>query len=128
MEVRWDAAVSGSRFWSEQPPVEPPMIAASNHGWIDVRVWPFGILADSRIERPIMLELGDGFTLRDVINGLEARCGAEFLDGMLDGKGELISHCRVFVDGRMIERLEHPVPSGPQADVEIILLVATEGG
>lgn len=128
MNVRWDAAVGDSHFWSEQPPAARPAPGAAAHGTVEVRVWPFGILAASGVQRPIMLGLGEGFTLRNVIAGLETRFGAEFLDGMLDDKGELISHCRVFVDGRMIESLALPVPSGPQANVEIILLVATEGG
>ena len=128
MEVRWDAAVSGNCFWSEQPLAARPASAVATHGTVEVRVWPFGILAASGVPRPITLELGQGFTLRHVIVGLEARFGAKFLDGMLDETGELHSHCRVFVDGRMIERLALPVPSGAHADVEIILLVATEGG
>lgn len=128
MEVRWDATVSDNCFWSERPLAARPAPAVATHGTVEVRVWPFGILAGSGVQRPILLGLGGGFTLRDVIDGLERRFGAEFLDGMLDEKGELISHCRVFVDGRMIESLAQPVPSGARADVEIILLVATEGG
>ena len=128
MEVRWDAAVGDSRFWSEQPLATRPAPAAATHGTVEVHVWPFGILAGSGVERPITLGLRDGFTLHHVIAGLEARFGAEFLDGMLDEKGELISHFRVFVDGHMIESLALPVPSGPHVNVEIILLVATEGG
>ena len=126
MDVRWDAAVGNSRLWSEQPLAARPVPAASTHGTVEVRVRLFGSLRGSGV--PITLALGDGFTLRHVIAGLEARLGAEFLDGVLDEKGDLISQCRIFVDGRMIESLALPLPSGPQANVEIILLVGIEGG
>ena len=128
MNVRWDAAVGNSRFWSEPPLAVRPASAASTHGTVDVHVRLFGSLGGSGEQRPITLGLGDGFTLRHVIAGLEARFGAEFLDGVLDENGELISQCRIFVDGRMFESLALPVPSGPQANVEIILLVGIEGG
>ncbi len=128
MEVRWDATVSDNSFWSEQGLAARPVLEAPPHGTVEVRVWPFGILAGSGVQRPIRLGLSGGFTLRDVLAELKTRFGAGFLEGMLDEQGELISHCRVFVDGRMIESLAVPVPSGAQADVEIILLVATEGG
>ena len=128
MEVRWDAAVADSRFWSEPPPLAArPASNAVEDAKVEVCVWPFGVLA-SGVERPITMRMGKGFTLGQVVAELKARFGAGFLEGMLDCKGDLISHCRVFVDGRMIESLALPLPSGPQANVEIILLAAVEGG
>lgn len=126
MSVRWDAAVGDSCFWSE-PPVEvrqPPLAGES----VEVRVWPFGILAASNVSRPIILNLTQGFTLRTVIAGLKARFGDDFLDSVLDGGGGLISQCRVFVEGCAVENLDSPLPAKPQANIEIILLVAIEGG
>lgn len=128
MKVRWDASAVAGGFWSQPADERPAAPAGAGQGTVEVRVWPFGILAAGDIQRPIALALREGFSLRSVVTALRERFGAQFLDGVVDAQDELSSHCRVFVDGRPVEDLSMPVATGPQSNIEIILLVAAEGG
>ena len=126
--VRWDAATSRNSFWLAAPAAAPAAAADTPSGSVEVRVWPFGILAGAGLPRPLTVNLAQGFTLSQVLDAVRSRYGAALLDDMFDDKGELNSHCRVCVDGDMVESLQAAVHCGPQANLEIILLVATEGG
>ena len=129
MSVRWDAAVGNSRFWIEppRPAAKPstPNVTSS----VAVKVWPYGALASVLAERPLELQLPEGFTVADVLAELGRRYGDEFSDLAIGGDGRKLRHCRVFVDGLPADDIETPVQVGPSpALVEIILLTAIEGG
>ena len=96
---------------------------------VAVRVWLFGALSALAAERPMVLRLAAGFTAGDVIARLGDRLGDEFISRVLSAPGEKFSHCRVFVDGYAVERLDAPIPTGgATAEVELILMIAPEGG
>lgn len=98
-------------------------------GGVAVRVWLFGALSALAPARPVVLGLAAGFTPGDVIAALGQRCGPEFLDRVLRAPGEKFSHCRLFVNGLAIEDLGQPVEAGgATAEIEMILLIAPEGG
>ncbi len=131
MSVRWDAVVGSSRFWTEPPcpaskPSNPKQDIASP---VVVKVWPYGTLASVLAERPLELQLPEGFSVRDVLAELGRRYGSEFSDLVIGGDGRKFRHCRVFVDGLPADDVETPVHVGSSpALVEIILLTAIEGG
>ena len=96
---------------------------------VTVRVWLFGALSALAPERPLVLCLAAGFTAGEVIARLGERLGDEFVSRVLSAPGEKFSHCRVFVDGYAVERLDAPIPTGgATAEVELILMIAPEGG
>ncbi len=96
---------------------------------VSVRVWLFGALSALATERPMVLPFTEGFTAGEVIARLGEKLGGEFVDRVLSAPGEKFSHCRIFVDGYAVERLDAPIPtSGATAEVELILMIAPEGG
>jgi hypothetical protein len=96
---------------------------------IAVRVWLFGALSALATERPLVLALAEGFTAGEVIGRLGDRLGDQFVSRVLSAPGEKFSHCRIFVDGFAVERLDQPIETnGATAEIEFILLIAPEGG
>lgn len=94
-----------------------------------MHVWLFGVLSRLDPERPVVLHLPDGFTAGDVVTRLGERYGAKFLGHVLSAPGEKFSHCRIFVNGSPVEDLDTPIEAnGSAADIEMILLIAAEGG
>jgi len=131
MNIRWDAVVDRSRFWTEpsRPAAVSPPIKQEVPGQVVVEVWLFGSLARLLAKRPLELQLPQDFTVGDVLAELRARCGKEFSDRIMGADGRKFSHCRIFVDGLRAEDMGKPVHAGPSsARVEIILLAAIEGG
>ena len=129
MGVRWDAVVEcGSRRFepARATAARPPLSAGTP---APVEVWLFGSLADSIPERPLRLQLGNPFTIADVIAELGRRGGAEFLAKVTAADGGLLSHCRVFVNGEPVEEIRVPLGADDSAaQIEMILLTAAEGG
>lgn len=125
MAVRWDAAVGGSRFWSE-----PERGAAGAAGApLAAQVWLFGRLARAAEKQPLSLALPNPFCVRDVIAELRRRCDAEALAPLTAASAGRLRDCRVFVDGLPVEDAGAPIePRASPARVEIILLTAIEGG
>ena len=131
MSVRWDAAVGSSRFWTEpsRPAPKPSPTKKGAASPVAVTVWPYGTLASVFAERPLELQLPEGFSVGDVLAELTRRYGNEFSDRVIGRDGRKFRHCRVFVDGLPADDVETPVHAGPSpALVEIILLTAIEGG
>lgn len=94
-----------------------------------VHVWLFGTLSRFDPERPVVLHLPRDFTAGDVVARLGERYGAKFLDRVLSAPGEKFSHCRLFVNGSLVEELDTPIETnGTATDIEMILLIAAEGG
>lgn len=92
-------------------------------------VWLFGALSALTPERPVVLRLGEGFTAYDVIEAMGDRLGPAFLDRVLCAPGEKFSHCRIFADGVTVDDLDTPLcAAGSTAEIEMILLIAAEGG
>jgi hypothetical protein len=130
MSVRWDAVVGSSRFWTEPPrPASEPSPTQEVASPVAVKVWPYGTLASVLAERPLELQLPEGFSVGDVLAELGRRYGPEFSDLVIGADGRKFRHCRVFVDGLPADDVETPVRVGRSpALVEIILLTAIEGG
>ncbi|MCR4332555.1 MAG: MoaD/ThiS family protein [Sulfuricaulis sp.] len=131
MGVRWDSVVGSSRFWTEpsRPAAKSSTLKQEVASPVAVKVWPYGTLASVFPERPLELQLPEGFSVRDVLTELGRRYGDEFSDRVFGADGRKFRHCRVFVDGLPADDVEVPVHAGPSpALVEIILLTAIEGG
>jgi hypothetical protein len=127
MEVRWDAAVQGSRFWQEAEPRAEPSVPPGEP--LQVQVWLFGRLAVGCAERPIMLRLRAPLNVRAVIAELARRCGGELAALVTAPRGGKLKFCRVFVDGEPAEDADAPLQvRGSPARVEMILLTGIEGG
>lgn len=128
MNVRWDAVVETNAFWSDAR-ASSAAPAARAGAPVEAQVWLFGTLAGPQVERPYRLRLAAGFSLRDVIGELERRLDPDLFRRIVTERGEIFRHCRVFVDGTQAGGLATPIRSGGSpAIVEIILLVAAEGG
>lgn len=134
MNVRWDAVVKQDNFWSKTAAaplseIAPVDIPADKNAPVEVEVWLYGLLGISQGERCFRLELGAGATLKDVIGELGRRLDPEVFRGIVTEGGEVFRYCRVFVDGAQAESLVTPIRRGASpATVEIILLIAAEGG
>jgi len=126
MGVRWDAVVQDRGFWSDaaHPSIRTQPASADS----SVQVWLFGSLADG-VERPVRLEFRGPFCVADVVAKLGNLYGRTFLDRVTDSAGAIIRNCRVFVNGQCVEDATTPVQiDTPNADIELILLTAAEGG
>ncbi len=127
--VRWDAVVDSSRFWTEPSPAAESPPPAAGAGPVEVKIWLYGSLARASDKRPLELEFPQGFSLGDVFAELHRRYGEEFSERIMRADGCKHSHCRVYVDGLRVDDMKSPAHAGPSpALVEIILLAAIEGG
>lgn len=129
MWVRWDAIVQDNSFWSEHPrqSQKARIVDPNNLNRVQVRL--FGSLNNGVTARPLTLDFVGPFTIKDVIVELGRLYGTEFLDCMVDVGGVLSRTCRVIVNGQLVEDTTTPiVTNGFQAEVEMILLSAIEGG
>ena len=129
MGVRWDAVVQDNDFWSKFARLSPEApVADANHPVL-VRARLFGSLACAVAERTLSLEFRDPFCVADVIAELGRVNGRAFLDRVTDPKGGIFRNCRIFVNGQAVDDVAAPVRTETlQAEVELILLTAAEGG
>lgn len=129
MAVRWDAVVESGRRRFEPARASATRLTPSAGAAASVDVWLFGSLADALRERPLKLQFRVPFSIADVIAELGRRCGGEFTSRVTAPDGSLLRHCRVFVDGEVVEDPRAPVcTQDPVAQIEMILLTAAEGG
>jgi len=134
MNVRWDAVVKEDNFWSNtalapHPAAPRADLPLDNDAPVDVEVCLYGLLGVSQGERFFSLQLRAGASLQDVIAELGRCLDPEVFRGIVSEGGEIHRYCRVFVDGAQAESLVTPIRRGASpASVEIILLIAAEGG
>jgi hypothetical protein len=77
----------------------------------------------------VVLHFPTGFSARNAIEAMAARCGPALLDQVLDAEGSLLRYCRVFVNGLPVEDLDTALAAdGPAVEIEMILLMGYEGG
>jgi hypothetical protein len=133
MNVRWDAVVGQDTFWSTPAAAAasstPAARTSAGPHPVAVEVSLYGMLAVALGERTLKFELPGDAVLADVIGELQRRLGPEVLRGIVGPNGEMNRCCRVFVNGAQAEDPATPVrQGGAAATLEIILLVAIEGG
>lgn len=96
---------------------------------LTLKVWLFGGLSTIIPDRPATLAVAPNFTAMDVISELGNRYGSDFLDQVMETENEKTKCCKIFVDGLPVEDIHWPVETeGEQAEFEMILLAADEGG
>jgi hypothetical protein len=129
MLVRWDAVVQDNDFWSEAARPKPSENLPAANCAVCVQVWLFGSLHDRVAQNPVQVECRAPFSMRDVVAELGNRFGREFLARLTDSGGDLLPICRVFVNGQAIDDTAAPIhTASAQAEIELILLTAAEGG
>jgi hypothetical protein len=129
MLVRWDAVVQDNDFWSERARPAPRADLPAANRPVCVQVWLFGSLHDRVAQNPVTVEFRAPFSVRDVVAELGNRFGREFLERLTDSGGDLLRICRVFVNGQAIDDTAAPLhTASAQAEIELILLTAAEGG
>jgi hypothetical protein len=127
--VRWDEVVDRALV----PPALTPAIQRPGHGQgesanaISVRVQLFGAWASVTIERTLNLVVPKPATVGAVIAAVGERLGEAFLSRVLDDTGAKRRYCRLFVGGVPVEDMRTPIDAD-SIDIEMILLVAIEGG
>ena len=125
-DVRWDAVVA-----PRAAAPSPTPRARVDHGAasIKVHVQLFGALAAHREERSLQFDQPAGTTVIDMLTVAEQRLGAPLLVHVLDERGAKRRHCRLFVDGYAVEDLRRELDGATgRAEIDIILLIAPEGG
>jgi hypothetical protein len=130
MGIRWDAVVDLATVdIGTVPPPTPRFVIDQACGPIAVDVRLFGALASCGVDRSFRLELPAHATIADVFVRLGERFGEPFLALLLDETGAKRRYCRLFVDGYPVEGVNTPLSaSADPSEIEIILLVAPEGG
>ena len=130
MNIRWDAVVDSTAVESPRaPPVLPQPIVDRNSAGISVRVRLFGALAALSCQQSVELMLPVGALVADVIAILGERLGEIFSAQVVDASGVKRRYCRLFVAGYPVENLQTPLyPTSDLTEIDIILLIALEGG
>jgi hypothetical protein len=129
MSVRWDAVVDRTAGSICETPPLPRSAAEQSADLIEVHLQLFGALAWMSAERSIRLELATTATIADVLAIVGERLGDGFLAQVLDESGVKRRHCRLFVGGYPVEDLQTPLSATiDPSDIDIILLIAPEGG
>jgi len=126
--VRWDDVVDSALVQSSvTPAVQQRRDNGGLAGDVRVHVRLFGALASIATERTLNLVMPKLATVGDVVTALGERLGDVFLTRVLDETGVKHRYCRLFVAGVPIEDLQTPINTD-SIEIEMILLVATEGG
>ena len=130
MSVRWDAVVDrAAGIICEAPLPLPGSTTGQSAGRIEVRLQLFGALACTSTERSIRLELPNIATIAEALAIAGERLGDGFLAQVLDESGSKRRHCQLFVGGYPVEDLQTPLSAIiDPSDIDIILLIAPEGG
>lgn len=127
MYVRWDAVVDRAAPEADVQATSA-RAAESSACSIPINVRLFGALAAGGA-RSFKFELPVPATVADALAALTQRLGERLTDSMLDQTGAKRRHCRLFVNGYPVEDVRTPLPAtGEPAEIEIILLIAPEGG
>jgi hypothetical protein len=125
--VRWDAVVAPQTTKRSPPPVGRPICNSAQT--IQVHLQLFGALATCCPRRSLCFEQPPGTTILNVLLAAEERLGASLLVHILDESGAKRRHCRLFVGGYAVEDLRTPLDGAiGRAEIDIILLIAPEGG
>ena len=126
--VRWDDVVDSNLV---QPSLTPAVLLRHDEDGpasdVRVQVQLFGALAAIATERTPYLVVPKPATVGDVLTVLGQRLGDAFLARVRDETGVKHRYCRLFVAGVPIEDLQTPINTD-SIEIEMILLVATEGG
>ena len=130
MNIRWDAVVNPATVASHRAsPVLPAPVINRNSDGIRVRVQLFGALAALSGQQSVELALSAGMLVADVIAILGEQLGETFSAHVIDAAGAKRRYCRLFVAGYPVEDLQTPLyPSNELTEIDIILLIAPEGG
>jgi len=128
--VRWDAVVDRAATGADTQVPSPSLrVPESSARSIPINVQLFGALAAAGGARSCKFELSAPATVADALAVLKERLGERLTANMLDHTGAKRRHCRLFVNGHPVEDVRAPLPaSGEPAEIEIILLIAPEGG
>jgi hypothetical protein len=127
--VRWDEVVDRALV---QPSMTPVIQRSGNRQHestndVSVHVQLFGAWASVTIERTLNLVVPKPATVGAVIAAMGERLGDAFLARVLDDTGAKRPYCRLFVGGVPIDDMQTPIDAD-SIDIEMILLVALEGG
>jgi molybdopterin converting factor small subunit len=126
--VRWDDVVDSTLIQSLMAPaVRQRRDEDGRASDIRVHVQLFGALASITTERTLDLVVPKPATVAAVVAAIGARLGQTFLARVVDEAGTKQRYCRLFVAGVQIEDLQTPIDAD-SVDIEMILLVAIEGG
>ena len=126
--VRWDEVVDSTFVQSSVVPAV--QARRDRHGSacdLCVHARLFGALASVTNERMLSLVVPKPATVGTVVAALGERLGDAFLARVVDETGAKHRYCRLFVGGVPIEDLRTPI-NADSIDIEMILLVAIEGG
>jgi hypothetical protein len=125
--VRWDDVVDSTLIQSSAVPAVQGRRDDGPASDIRVHVQLFGALASIVTERTLNLVVPKPATVGDVVTALGERLGNAFLTRVLDEAGVKHRYCRLFVAGVPVEDMRTPIDTD-SIEIEMILLVATEGG
>jgi molybdopterin converting factor small subunit len=132
MSIRWDAVVDRKAASHDAPAPPPRRPAGAAHLGADrvrARVRLFGALASISRQSMLEFEFRPGDSVGDVVARLGEQLGEAVLSHLLDQSGAKRRHCRLFVDGYPVEDLRSALaPTANPTEIDIILLVAPEGG
>lgn len=96
---------------------------------IAVTIWFFGMVQALTGERQLMLTLPAGARVGTVIDVLAERYGDKLITEVRRGPKDLLTACRIAVNGRLVDSLDAPLTVfDGVATVEMILLACQEGG
>ena len=110
---------------------EAPHPSAADPGTaeLDVCVRMFGMVCAMTGERELTLRLPLDAVVNDVIRALAERYKTALFEEAMSNARQKTSHCRISVDGYLVQDLNAPLRTkGSRTTVEIILLSAFEGG
>ncbi len=89
----------------------------------------FGALAALSNQRSVELVVPAGASIAEVIAILGEQFGETFATQVIDAAGAKRRYCRLFVAGYPVEDLQTPLyPANELTEIDIILLIAPEGG
>ena len=98
-------------------------------GGLTVKVGGFGDLATLTDKTDVTLKFPKAAKLGDVVEAMGQVCGAQVQTAIEGEAGGLAKCCRIFVDGEILDDVDASLsPSGEQAEMQIIILMANEAG
>jgi hypothetical protein len=127
--VRWDEVVDRTLV---QPSIMPAFQRSGDRQDesakdVSINVQLFGAWASVAVERTQNIIVPKPTTVGAVIAAMGERLGDAFVARVLDDTGAKRRYCRLFVSGVPIDDMRTPIDAD-SVDIEMILLVAIEGG